>query len=78
MVRRRQLFEGDQMRIVLADEISPDNCRLWDAKTDEKLDIDRFRGDMDMIAEGYQEVARRLGILSENSEPDVSGPRLVK
>ena len=78
MVRRRQLFEGDQMRIVLADEISPDNCRLWDAKTDEKLNIDRFRRDMDMIAEGYQEVARRLGILSENSEPDVSGPRLVK
>jgi phosphoribosylaminoimidazole-succinocarboxamide synthase len=78
MVRRRQLFEGDQMRIVLADEISPDNCRLWDAKTDEKLNIDRFRRDMDMIAEGYQEVTRRLGILPENSEPDVSGPRLVK
>ena len=78
MVRRRQLFEGDQMRIVLADEISPDNCRLWDAKTDEKLNIDRFRRDMDMIAEGYQEVTRHLGILPENSEPDVSGPRLVK
>ena len=73
-----RLFEGDQMRIVLADEISPDNCRLWDAKTDEKLNIDRFRRDMDMIAEGYQEVTRRLGILPENSEPDVSGPRLVK
>ena len=78
MVQRRQLFEGDQMRIVLADEISPDNCHLWDTKTDEKLNIDRFRWDMDMIAEGYQEVTRRLGILPENSEPDVSGPRLVK
>ena len=52
--------------------------RLWDAKTDEKLNIDRFRRDMDMIAEGYQKVTRHLGILPENSEPDVSGPRLVK
>ena len=73
-----RLYEGDQMRIVLADEISPDNCRLWDARTDEKLDLDRFRRDMDNIAEGYQEVARRLGILPDNGEPEVSGPRLVK
>ena len=73
-----RLYESDQMRIVLADEISPDNCRLWDAKTDEKLDLDRFRRDMDKIAEGYQEVARRLGILPENGEPDNPGPRLVK
>ncbi len=73
-----RLYEGYQMRIVLADEISPDNCRLWDAKTDEKLDIDRFYRNMDKIAEGYQEVARRLGILPEGGETDVSGPKLVK
>ena len=73
-----RLWENDQMRIVLADEISPDNCRFWDTQTDEKMDKDRFRDDMGGVEEAYQEVARRLGILSENSEPDVSGPRLVK
>ena len=51
------------MRIVLADEISPDNCRLWDLKTNEKLDKDRFRRDLGRVEEAYQEVARRLGIL---------------
>ena len=46
--------------IVLADEISPDTCRLWDAKTHEKLDKDRFRRDMGGVEEAYQEVMRRL------------------
>lgn len=73
-----RLYEGDQMRIVLADEISPDTCRLWDAETNEKFDKDRFRRDMDKIAEGYQEVARRLGILPETREVNVSGPELVR
>jgi phosphoribosylaminoimidazole-succinocarboxamide synthase len=59
-------WEGEDMRIVLADEISPDNCRLWDVKTGEKLDKDRFRDDLGRVAEAYQEVARRLGILPEN------------
>ncbi len=62
-----RLFEGDEMRIVLADEISPDNCRLWDVKTNEKLDKDRFRRDLGKVEEAYQEVARRLGILPEKS-----------
>jgi phosphoribosylformylglycinamidine (FGAM) synthase-like enzyme len=53
------------MRIVLADEISPDNCRLWDVKTNEKMDKDRFRRDLGKVEEAYQEVARRLGILPE-------------
>ena len=53
------------MRIVLADEISPDNCRLWDATTNEKLDKDRFRRDMGGVVEAYTEVARRLGIMPE-------------
>lgn len=58
-------WEGEDMRIVLADEISPDNCRLWDTQTSEKLDKDRFRRDMGGVKEAYQEVARRLGILPE-------------
>ena len=51
--------------IILADEISPDTCRLWDSKTEKKLDKDRFRKDLGNIIEGYQEVARRLGIMPE-------------
>ncbi len=54
-------------KIILADEISPDTCRLWDADTDKKLDKDRFRKDLGDLVEAYQEVARRLGILHEQS-----------
>ena len=54
-------------KIILADEISPDTCRLWDQETDKKLDKDRFRKDLGNIVEAYQEVARRLGILHEQS-----------
>lgn len=64
-----RLFENDQMRIVLADEISPDSCRLWDLKTDDKMDKDRFRRDLGGLIEAYQEVARRLGILIDNEAP---------
>ena len=53
--------------IILADEISPDTCRLWDQETDKKLDKDRFRKDLGNIVEAYQDVARRLGILHEQS-----------
>jgi len=60
----RLYTENDEMRIVLADEISPDNCRLWDARTNERLDKDRFRQDLGNVKEAYQEVARRLGVLS--------------
>ena len=73
-----RLFEGDMMRIVLADEISPDSCRLWDIKSNDKMDKDRFRRDMGGLIEAYSEVARRLGILSENERPVQSGPRLVQ
>ena len=54
-------------RIILADEISPDTCRLWDADTDKKLDKDRFRKDLGDLVEAYQEVAKRLGILHEQT-----------
>jgi phosphoribosylaminoimidazole-succinocarboxamide synthase len=65
------------MRIVVADEISPDSCRLWDIGTNEKLDKDRFRRDMGGLVEAYTEVARRLGIMNENERPRPSGPVLV-
>ena len=53
--------------IILADEISPDTCRLWDMKTEKKLDKDRFRKDLGTVIEAYQEVARRLGITPEET-----------
>ncbi len=57
----------NKYEIVLADEISPDTCRLWDVKTEKKLDKDRFRKDLGNIIEAYQEVARRLGIMPEET-----------
>ena len=60
-----RLYEGEMVRTVLADEISPDSCRLWDMTTGEKLDKDRFRRDMGGVTEAYAEVARRLGIIKE-------------
>ncbi|MEO1104591.1 MAG: phosphoribosylaminoimidazolesuccinocarboxamide synthase, partial [Pseudomonadota bacterium] len=73
-----RLWENEMMRVVVADEISPDSCRLWDLKTDEKLDKDRFRNDLGGLLEAYQEVARRLGILPEQDRPVMSGPTLVQ
>ena len=60
-----RIWENEYARIILADEISPDGCRLWDMTTNEKLDKDRFRRDLGGEAEAYQEVARRLGLLPE-------------
>ena len=73
-----RLWEGEQMRIVLADEISPDNCRLWDMKTNEIMDKDRFRRDLGNVEEAYQEVARRLGILPESGPSDLKGPLVMQ
>ena len=73
-----RLFENEMMRIIVADEISPDSCRLWDIKSNEKLDKDRFRRDLGGLLEAYTEVAKRLGILMENERPAGSGPVLVK
>ncbi len=73
-----RLWEGDMMRIVVADEISPDSCRLWDAQTKDKMDKDRFRRDMGGLLEAYQEVARRLGILVEQERLKGTGPVLVQ
>jgi phosphoribosylaminoimidazole-succinocarboxamide synthase len=60
-----RVWVDEEMHIVLADEISPDNCRLWDAQTNDKLDKDRFRLDLGRVVESYSEVARRLGIMPE-------------
>jgi phosphoribosylaminoimidazole-succinocarboxamide synthase len=73
-----RLYENDEMRLVLADEISPDNCRLWDLKTNEKMDKDRFRRDLGKVEEAYQEVAKRLGILPEAGVRDMKGPELMQ
>ena len=54
-------------KVLLADEISPDTCRLWDVSSEKKLDKDRFRKDLGNIIQAYQEVARRLGIIHEES-----------
>jgi len=71
-------WEDEEMRIILADEISPDSCRLWDSKTNEKLDKDRFRRDMGNVEEAYQEVARRLGILPESGPADIQGSKTLQ
>ena len=56
-------YETDgNVEIMLADEISPDNCRLWDSETHEKMDKDIFRRDLGSLLEAYQEIARRLGV----------------
>jgi phosphoribosylaminoimidazole-succinocarboxamide synthase len=73
-----RLFEGDMMRIIVADEISPDSCRLWDVKSQDKLDKDRFRRDMGGLIDAYSEVARRLGILTEDDNPRAASPKLVE
>ena len=59
--------EGEVEMIVLADEISPDTCRLWDVTTNDKMDKDRFRRDLGKTEEAYREVARRLGVLPSAS-----------
>ena len=59
--------QNGEKKILLADEISPDTCRLWDATSDKKLDKDRFRKDLGNLLEAYQEVARRLNILHEET-----------
>ena len=70
----------EKKEILLADEISPDTCRLWDVISEKKLDKDRFRKDLGNIIQAYQEVARRLGIIHEEtniSEVKFGKPKAV-
>lgn len=73
-----RIWEDETMRLVLADEISPDNCRLWDMETNDRMDKDRFRQDLGGMIDAYQEVARRLGLITKNDRDGSSGPVLVK
>ncbi|MFO1152518.1 MAG: phosphoribosylaminoimidazolesuccinocarboxamide synthase [Rhodospirillales bacterium] len=74
-----RLWEDEQMRIVLADEVCPDSCRLWDMRSNQRLDLDRSRtDDANPLADAYQEVARRLGILPESGPSDPRGPDTVQ
>ncbi|WP_299651485.1 phosphoribosylaminoimidazolesuccinocarboxamide synthase [uncultured Jannaschia sp.] len=71
-----RIWDNDYQRLILADEISPDSCRLWDIETGKKLDKDVFRRDLGSLADAYTEVARRLGVLPANSGP-VTRPTLI-
>jgi len=70
-----RIYDGDYQRLIVADEISPDSCRLWDMKTGAKLDKDVFRRDLGDLADAYTEVASRLGLMPRNGSS--SGPKLV-
>ncbi|GGL90412.1 phosphoribosylaminoimidazolesuccinocarboxamide synthase [Pseudooceanicola nanhaiensis] len=71
-----RVYEGDFQRLVVADEISPDSCRLWDVETGQKLDKDVFRRDLGSLTDAYTEVARRLGIMPKAST-NVTKPTLI-
>jgi phosphoribosylaminoimidazole-succinocarboxamide synthase len=62
-----RVWDGDFMRLIVADEISPDSCRLWDIETGQKLDKDVFRRDLGSLTDAYTEVARRLGVIPTSS-----------
>ena len=71
-----RLNQAGKKNIILADEISPDTCRLWDVTSEEKLDKDRFRKNLGNLFEAYQEVAKRLNILHE--ETNISAVKFGK
>ncbi|MBF9060180.1 phosphoribosylaminoimidazolesuccinocarboxamide synthase [Rhodobacterales bacterium HKCCSP123] len=71
-----RIWDGDYMRLIVADEISPDSCRLWDIETGQKLDKDVFRRDLGNLADAYTEVARRLGVMPQR-EPGTTKPTLI-
>ncbi len=61
-----RVWDNDFQRLIVADEISPDSCRLWDIESGQKLDKDVFRRDLGSLSDAYTEVARRLGVLPSN------------
>ena len=71
-----RFFEGEYQRLLIADEISPDSCRLWDIKSGEKLDKDVFRRDLGSLIDAYSEIANRLGLLPRNNSQ--IKPTLIK
>ena len=71
-----RVFDGDFQRLIVADEISPDSCRLWDIGTGQKLDKDVFRRDLGSLTDAYTEVATRLGVMPKSNAP-VTRPTLI-
>ena len=71
-----RVYDGDFQRLIVADEISPDSCRLWDIETGQKLDKDVFRRDLGSLTDAYTEVAKRLGVLPKTSTP-ITKPTLI-
>jgi phosphoribosylaminoimidazole-succinocarboxamide synthase len=71
-----RVYDGDFQRLVVADEISPDSCRLWDIETGRKLDKDVFRRDLGSLTDAYSEVARRLGVMPKTATP-MTKPTLI-
>ena len=72
-----RVYDGDFQRLIVADEISPDSCRLWDIETGRKLDKDVFRQDLGSLSDAYTEVARRLGVMPRTNGRTHVGPKLV-
>lgn len=64
-----RVYDGDFQRLVVADEISPDSCRLWDIETGQKLDKDVFRRELGSLTDAYAEVATRLGVMPNGATP---------
>jgi len=64
-----RVYDGDFQRLIVADEISPDSCRLWDIETGQKLDKDVFRRDLGSLTDAYSEVAKRLGVMPKGVVP---------
>ena len=71
-----RIWDGDFMRLIVADEISPDSCRLWDIASGKKLDKDVFRHDLGDLSDAYTEVARRLGVMPQGPT-GVTKPTLI-
>ncbi len=71
-----RIYEEEFHRLVVADEISPASCRLWEIKTGEKLDKDVFRHDLGSLTNAYTEVARRLGVIPK-SATSMQKPTLI-
>ena len=71
-----RVYDGDFQRLVVADEISPDSCRLWDIESGKKLDKDVFRQDLGSLTDAYTEVATRLGVMPRNATP-MEKPKLI-
>ena len=71
-----RVYDGDFMRLIVADEVSPDSCRLWDIETGQKLDKDVFRRDLGSLTDAYTEVAKRLGVMPKGATP-MAKPTLI-